>query len=101
MLLRSGRIYHPNYLDMEAKLDLILKELQDLKLKVEGLESKHKEETSRDDLRDDRQEENTNRRKGDKGDIIHRIKIDLPTFDGIHDPKIFSLTADLDYYFNW
>ena len=54
MLLRSGRINHPDHLDMEAKLDLILKELQDLKLRVEWLKSKNKEETSKDDLRDDR-----------------------------------------------
>jgi len=53
---------------MEAKLDLILKELQDLKLKVEGLESENKEETSRNDLRDDRRE-NTNRRRDNKDDI--------------------------------
>jgi len=39
MLLRSGRTYFPDHLDMEAKLYLVLKELQDLKLKVEGLEN--------------------------------------------------------------
>ena len=37
-----------------------------------------------------------------KLDIIHRIKIDPPTFDGIFDPKFFSdWVTDLDYYFNW
>ena len=51
---------------MEAKLYLILNEFQDLKLKVEGLENK--EETSRNDLRDDRRE-NTNRRRDNKDDI--------------------------------
>ena len=38
MLLHKGRTYSPDYLDMEFKLDLILKELQDLKLRVEDLE---------------------------------------------------------------
>ena len=35
MLFRSDRIYSPNHLDMEAKLDLIFKKFQDLKLRVE------------------------------------------------------------------
>jgi len=30
MPLRSGRTYHSDLLDMEGKLDLIIKELQDL-----------------------------------------------------------------------
>jgi len=38
MLLRSGRIYSPDHLDMKAKLDLILKELQDLKFRVRRVE---------------------------------------------------------------
>ena len=33
MLLRSGKTYSPDNPDMEAKLDLILKKLQNLKLK--------------------------------------------------------------------
>jgi len=41
MLLRSGKTYSPDHLDMESKLDLILRELQDLKLRVEGLENKN------------------------------------------------------------
>jgi len=41
MLLRSGRTYSLDYLDMESKLDLILRELQDLKLRVEGLKNKN------------------------------------------------------------
>jgi len=36
MLLRSGRIYSSDHLDMEFKLDHILKELQDLKLRLKG-----------------------------------------------------------------
>ena len=45
MLLHSGRTYSQDHLVMEAKLDLILKELRDLKLRVDGLESKSNEET--------------------------------------------------------
>ena len=40
MLLRSGRTYHSNLLDMEGKLDLILKEPQDLRFRVKVLENK-------------------------------------------------------------
>jgi len=49
MLLHSGRTYSPDHLDMEFKRDLILRELQDLKLRVEGLENKNTRENSRDD----------------------------------------------------
>ena len=65
MLLRSGRTNHSDLFNMEDKLDLILKELRDLKLRVEGLENKNKEEDSRDDTRD-RRKENTNRRRDAK-----------------------------------
>jgi len=41
MLLRGGRTYSPDHLDMESKLDLILMELQDLKLRVEESENKN------------------------------------------------------------
>jgi len=70
---------------MESKLDLILRELQDLKLRVEELENKN----SRDDTRD-RRVKNTDRRRYGEDDIIRRIKIDPPTFNGILNPKIFS-----------
>ena len=40
---------------MESKIDLILKELQDLKFRVEVLENK-KNENSRDDIRNKRGE---------------------------------------------
>ena len=86
---------------MESKVDLILKELQDLKLRVEELENKNKKKNSRDDTRD-RREENINRRGDGEDDIICRIKTDPLTFDGILDPKIFSdWMANLDYYFDW
>ena len=88
MLFHSGRIYFPNQLDMKSKLDLILKEFQDLKLIVERLENKNKE-NSKDDTRDKR--ENTNRRRVEEDDIIHRIKIDPLTFDGILDTKILVI----------
>ena len=42
MLLHSGRTYSLDNLNMEFKLDLILKELQYLKLRVEELENKKK-----------------------------------------------------------
>ena len=62
-------VEHILLIDLESKLDLILKELQDLKLKVEGLENKNNEENSRDDTRD-RREENTNRHRDGEDDII-------------------------------
>ena len=81
---------------MESKLDLILKKLQDLKLRVEKLENKEK--NSRDNTRDSG-EENANRRKDGEDDIICRIKINPPTFDSILDPKNFSdWMADLNYF---
>jgi len=84
---------------MKSKLDLILKELQDLKLKVEGLENKNSE-NSRNDTQYRR--ENTNRLRDGEDDIIGRIKIDPPTFDDILDPKIFiNWATELDYYFDW
>ena len=55
MLLHNDIIYPPDHLDMDAKLDLILKELKDLKLKVDGLKNKSIEETleNRNDMRMD------------------------------------------------
>ena len=98
MLLCSGRTYSPDHLDIESKLDLILKELQDLRLRVEGLENKNTGETSR----ENRRVKNTNRCRDGENDIIHRVKIDQLTFNRILDLKIFSdWTADLDYYFDW
>ena len=80
--------------------NLILKELQDLKFRVEGLENKNKE-NSRNDNRDKR-EEYANRHRNGEDDIIRKIKIDPLTFDGVFDPKIFSdWMAYLDYYFDW
>ena len=66
MLLRSDRTYSPNHLDMEVELDLILKELQDLKLRVDRLKSKSNEETlenreTRMENRNDKRNESTNR----------------------------------------
>ena len=82
---------------MESKLDLICRELQDLKLRVEGLETR---ENSRDDFQD-RRVENIDMRRYGEDDIIRRIKIYPPTFNDILDPKIFSdWIADSDYYFD-
>jgi len=45
---------------------------------------------------------NTNRCRDGEDDIIHKIKIDPSTFNGILDPNIFSdWIADLDYNFDW
>ena len=65
MLLRSGRTYFPDNLDMESKLDLIFRELQDLKLRVEGLENKNTGENSRDNTQD-RRMKNTDRHRMEK-----------------------------------
>jgi len=83
---------------MKVKLDLIVKEIQDLKLRIEVLKIK---KSSRDDTREKR-EENTNRHRDGEDDIVCRIKIDSPIFDCSLDLKICSdWTAELDYYFNW
>jgi len=89
MLLHSGRTYSPNHLDMGAKLDLILKEFQDLKLSVGGLESKSNKKTL-ENCNDRKINESTSRLRINEDDIIRKIKIDPLTFDGILDLKIFS-----------
>jgi len=68
MLLHSDRTYSPDHLDMESKLDIILRELQDLKLRVEELENKNTGENSRDEIRG-RRGENTDRRRDGEDDI--------------------------------
>jgi len=84
---------------MEAKLNLILKELRDLKLRVNGLESKSNERTL-ENRNDKWRDESISRSKISEDDIIHRIKKDPPTIDDIIDPKIFSYwMPDLNYYF--
>jgi len=108
MLFHSGRTYSLDHLDINAKLDLILKELQDLNLRVEGLESKSNEETleNRKTCRESHnvriRDKSTSRLKINEDDIIRRIKIDLLTFNCILDRKNFyDWMADLDYYFDW
>ena len=45
---------------------------------------------------------NIDKRRDGEDDIICKIKIDPPTFNGILDPNIFSdWIANLDYYFDW
>jgi len=89
MLIRSCRTYSPDHLDVKVKLDLILKELQDLKLRVDRLESKSKEKTlknreiHRENHNNRRRDESTSRPRINKDDIICKIKIDPLTFDGI------------------
>ena len=86
---------------MKVKLDLILKELQNLKLRVHELKSKFNEkalENRNDKIRED----STSRPRNNEYSIIHKIKIDPPTFNGILDPKLFSdWVAYVDYYFDW
>jgi len=101
MLLCSCKTYSPGHLDMKVKLDLILKELQNLKLRVHELKSKFNEkalENRNDKIRED----STSRPRNNEYSIIHKIKIDPPTFNGILDPKLFSdWVAYVDYYFDW
>ena len=72
MFFRSGRTYHSDFLDLESKLDLILKKLQDLKLRVEELENKNKKESSKYDIHDRR--ENTNNRSVVGVFLIHIVR---------------------------
>jgi len=73
MLFRSGRTYSPDYLDMEAKLNLILKELQDLKLRVDGLNSNSNERTL-ENRNDRKRDESISRLRISENDIIHKLR---------------------------
>jgi len=65
------------------------------------LKSKSNERTL-ENCNDRRREESISRPRISEDDIIHRIKIDRPTFDDILDLKIFSnWMTDLDCYFDW
>ena len=75
MILRSGRTYSLDHLDMEAKLDLILKELQDLKFRVDRLESKSNERIL-ENHNDRRKDESTSRTTINEDDIVCLIKKD-------------------------
>ena len=90
MLLHGGRTYSPNHLDMGAKLDFILKEFQDLKLSVGGLESKSNKRIL-ENCNDRKMNESTSRLRINEDDIIRKIKIDPLTFDGILDLKILVI----------
>ena len=64
------------------------------------MESKSNEETL--ENHDDRRDESTSKPRINEDDIIHRIKIEPPTFDDILDLKFFNdWMTDLDYYFDW
>lgn len=40
--------------------------------------------------------------RSNDNDIRCRIKVEAPTFDGVHDLKVFSnWLVDIDYYFDW
>ena len=99
MLFRSGRIYHSDLLNIEGKLDLIFKKIQDFKLKVERLKIKIKRKALEMIL--EIGEKRTPIDRDDEDDIIRMIKIDPLIFDDILGSKIFSdWMADLDYYFD-
>ena len=89
MLLRSDRTYPPEHLGMEIKLNLIFKELRDLKLREDGLESKSDKKilenckTRKENHNDRRRDENTSRSRINEDDIICRIKIYPLTFDNM------------------
>jgi len=37
----------------------------------------------------------------DDDEIVRRIKVNPPIFEGVHDPKVLSdWLADMDYYFD-
>ena len=72
MLFCSGRTYSPDHLDMDTKLDLILKKFQDLKVRVDGLKSKS--ERTLENRNDRRRDESTSRPRINEDDIIHMIK---------------------------
>ena len=65
------------------------------------MKSKSNEETL-ENHKNKRRNESTSRPKINDDDIIHKIKINPLTFDGIIDPKDFSdWMAELNYYFDW
>jgi len=78
--------------------------VQDLKLRIESLEDKFNKEDRephRESRNNRRMDESTSMLRNNKDDIIRRIKIDPPTFEGIHDPKVFiDWMAVLDCYFD-
>jgi len=80
--------------------------MQDNQLKIERLEKNSNEETTggcRTDKKNDndRRDERVHMPRDDDDEIVCRIKEDLPTFDDVHDPKVFSdWLVDMDYYFD-
>jgi len=83
-------------------------EMQDNQLKIEKLENKSNEEITggrgpnRENHKDETWDESNSRLRDDDDEIVCRIKIEPPTFDGVYDPKVFSdWLADMNYYFDW
>ena len=78
--------------------------MQDFKLRIESLENKFNKEDCephRENRNDRRRDESTSMPWTNEADLIHRIKIDPPTFEGIFDPKVFNdWMTDLTYYFD-
>jgi len=82
---------------MEEKLcemQSIKLEMQDNQLKIKKLENNPNEETSgrriNRENRNDKRNESIHMPRDDDDEIVRRIKVDPPTFDGVHEPNIFS-----------
>jgi len=81
-------------------------EIQDNQLKIQRLVNKPNEKTDgrgpNKENHSDRRDKTIHRPRDDDNEFVHRIKVDPPPFDGVHDPKDFSnWLADIDYYFDW
>ena len=74
MLFRNGKWHKPSQTDMDKRIDLFLKEFQEIKLRSDRVEKQHKEEatddqrTRRNDL-NERRDGNTHRHMDDDDDI--------------------------------
>jgi len=91
---------------MDEKIDLLLTEFQEVELRLDRVTKQLNEEAA-DDRRICRNDNNGRRdrstnRHTDDDDITHRIKVEAPTFNGVHDSRVFSdWLANMDYYFDW
>ena len=91
---------------MEEKIGLLFKEFQEVKFRSDKVKQQLNEEAT-DDYRSCRNDSNerrdgsTYRHRDDDDDITHRVKVEAPTFFGVHDPRIFSdWLVEMDYYFD-
>ena len=91
---------------MKEKIDLLFKEFQEVKFRLDKVKQLNEEAT--DDRRSRRNDNNERRdvsiyRHGNiNDDITHRIKVEASTFNDVHDLRVFSdWLADMHYYFDW